>query len=306
MRLPRIRRIVQLVSLPVAYAGFVVPGIVHFVWPSIHCYACPLSVWICPVGALQNFVKAGRFPFFVVGTMVGAGVGFGRAVCGWICPFGLLNDLLAGLNRLKTRLGAVVALLALFLGAFSLAAAMVDLRAGVALALTLFFALFLIRRFHLFKYLFLGATIAAAIACGDTIFCKTCAVATFEASIPYALSPNASIPVKPFGFPFLIHIGVGVLAVVGILWARRFWCRYLCPFGAIMGLTNRFSALRLHHDPEKCAPKTCKAACLKSCPMGVTSLTRLKSIDATDCIRCGDCVAACPNGALTLRFSLKR
>lgn len=306
MRLPRIRRVVQFLTLPVAYAGFVVPGIVHFVWPSIHCYACPLSVWICPIGALQNFVKAGRFPFFVVGTMFGAGVGFGRAVCGWVCPFGLLNDLLAGMNRFRTRLGTVELLLAVFLGLFSISAALVDLRAGMAIALVSFFALFAIRRFYLFKYLFLVVTVGAAIVCADTIFCKVCAVATFEASIPYAFNPSAAVPVGPLSGPFLIHLAVGALAIVGILWARRFWCRYICPFGAIMGLTNRFSALRLTRDPQKCDPRTCKAACIRACPMGVTAITRLKSVDSTDCIRCGDCVDACPNRSLRLHFSLKR
>jgi len=306
MRLRRIRRIVQFATLPVAYAGFIIPGVLHLVWPSIHCYACPLSVWICPIGALQNFVKLGRFPFFAMGTMMAAGAGFGRAVCGWICPFGLLNDLLAGMNRFRTRLGVIELLLSLFAGLFMVSAAAVNLRAGVALAIAFFFALFLIRRFYLFKYLFLAAMLAAAIVCADTIFCKVCAVATFEASIPYAFNPASPIPVNLLGAPFMIHLCVGALSVVGILWARRFWCRYICPFGAIMGLTNRFSALRLLRDKEKCDPKSCGAACLKSCPMGVTGIPRLESIDATDCIRCGDCVDACPNGALRLRFSLKR
>jgi len=306
MRLPRIRRIVQFCVLPIAYIGFIVPGIVHFVWPSIHCYACPLSAWICPIGAMQNFVKEGRFPFFVLGTMFGAGVGFGRAVCAWVCPFGLLNDILAGISRFRTRLRVVELLLAVFLALFSLSAALVDLRAGVAIALFSFFALFAIKRFYLFKYLVLVVTVGAAIVCADTIFCKVCAVATFEASLPYAISPSAGIPVEMLGAPFLIHLAVGVLAIAGLLWARRFWCRYICPFGAILGLANRFSVLRLMRDPQKCNPKTCRSACIRACSMGVTSIPRLKSVDSTDCIRCGDCVDACPNRALRLRFSLKR
>ncbi|RKY19739.1 MAG: hypothetical protein DRP63_00075, partial [Planctomycetota bacterium] len=193
-----------------------------------------------------------------------------------------------------------------FLGLFSLSAALVDLRAGVAIALVSFFALFAIRRFYLFKYLVLVVMIGGAIVCADTIFCKVCAVATFEASLPYALSPSAGIPVKVLSAPFLIHLAVGALAIVGLLWAQRFWCRYICPFGAVMGLTNRFSALRLMRDPQKCNPKTCRGACIRACPMGVTSIPRLKSVDSTDCIRCGDCVDACPSGALRLRFSLKR
>ena len=181
-----------------------------------------------------------------------------------------------------------------------------DLRAGVAIALVSFFALFLIKRFYLFKYLVLVVTIGAAIVCADTIFCKVCGVATFEASLPYALNPSAVVPVKALSAPFLIHLAVGALAIVGLLWARRFWCRYICPFGAIMGLANRFSALRLMRTPQKCDPKTCKSACIRVCPMGVTSILRLQSIDSTDCIRCGDCVDACPNRALRLRFSIKR
>ena len=128
------------------------------------------------------------------------------------------------------------------------------------------------------------------------------AVGGFDSLIRPAIFP-AHPAFYRFGFLFFGFF-VSLIALNAL--APRFWCRYICPFGAIMGLTNRFSALRLMRDPQKCDPKTCKTACIRACPMGVTSIPRLQSIDSTDCIRCGDCVDACPNKSLRLRFSIKR
>ncbi len=314
MNLRKARRIVQFLALPVVYAGMFGPVMTHIVWPHIHCYACPWSVGICPVGAMQNFIKSGRFPFYVVGWLGAYATVFGRAVCGWVCPFGLLNDLMAPAARLEARtvarrrFGALKTALTVFFGFFAASAALMDMRLAVAVAIPALFSIWLIRRPELFKYLFLGVTVAFALALSETVFCKACAVASLEASLPYLgmdLAGRSSVAVDALSAPYLIHVGVLVVALVGVLWARRFWCRYICPLGAILGLFNRFSGLGLRRDPEKCV-KGCGLACLKSCPMGVEELPKKEVIDSTDCIRCGDCVAACPNDALRLSFFADR
>lgn len=62
--------------------------------PSLNCYSCPLAVTSCPIGALQHFTIIRIFPLYILGFLGGIGIIFGRAQCGWICPFGFLQDLI--------------------------------------------------------------------------------------------------------------------------------------------------------------------------------------------------------------------
>ncbi len=62
--------------------------------PSLNCYSCPLAVTSCPVGALQHFGIIRLFPLYILGFLGSIGIVFGRAQCGWICPFGFLQDLI--------------------------------------------------------------------------------------------------------------------------------------------------------------------------------------------------------------------
>jgi ferredoxin len=69
------------------YRGFCVPA--------MNCWACPAAAFGCPVGAIGNFLVKGIVPFFTIGLMLLLGALIGRMICGWVCPFGLLQDLLA-------------------------------------------------------------------------------------------------------------------------------------------------------------------------------------------------------------------
>ena len=64
--------------------------------PGLNCYSCPSAVGACPIGSLQSNLSACkfRFPYYVLGLMIFFGVLLGRAVCGFLCPFGLLQDLI--------------------------------------------------------------------------------------------------------------------------------------------------------------------------------------------------------------------
>jgi len=82
---------------------------------------------------------------------------------------------------------------------------------------------------------------------------------------------------------------LGVL-VVGSVLVRDLWCRYLCPYGALLGLLGRLAPLKVTRDPETCTD--CRK-CNKACParLPVHALTRVASVE---CTSCQDCVAACP------------
>jgi len=224
-------------------------GMTHLIFPGLHCYACPLAVTICPIGLMQNLAIYGTIPFFWLGAIAAYGLLAGRGFCGWFCPFGTLNDLLA-FRKVRIRDG------------FSYA-----------------------------KYAVLLGTLIAAWAFADTVFCKLCPAASIEASIPYLFlgvaKPNA---------PFWVHMGTLAGTLVGMVLIARFWCRYLCPMGAILSLFNRVSFVHLRLSPDRC---TACGACVASCPMGLDPPTEH---DNHNCIKCGECVSACTFEALSLRF----
>ncbi|MEJ2648310.1 MAG: 4Fe-4S binding protein [Sedimentisphaerales bacterium] len=72
--------------------------------PVFHCYACPLSTFACPIGVIAQFGALHMFPFVAIGMLVTVGVLFGTLVCGWVCPFGLLQDLAGNIPTKKFNL----------------------------------------------------------------------------------------------------------------------------------------------------------------------------------------------------------
>jgi len=100
-----------------------------------------------------------------------------------------------------------------------------------------------------------------------------------------------------FAEPSRITVAVlGVLVVASIL-VRDFWCRYLCPYGALVGVFGRFALWRIRRDPATCTD--CRR-CTKVCPARLP-VHALEVVRSVECTGCQDCVAACPvNGCLRL------
>ena len=70
--------------------------------PVFHCYACPLATFACPIGIMAQFSAIHVFPFLAIGTLIVIGSLFGSLLCGWACPFGFLQDLLAKIPTKKS------------------------------------------------------------------------------------------------------------------------------------------------------------------------------------------------------------
>ena len=75
--------------------------------PGLNCYSCPGALGACPLGALQSALSGTvlRIPFYVLGWLLLMGVLLGRMICGWLCPFGLIQELLFRLPGPKLRKG---------------------------------------------------------------------------------------------------------------------------------------------------------------------------------------------------------
>ena len=80
----------------------------------------------------------------------------------------------------------------------------------------------------------------------------------------------------------------------------RFWCRYLCPLGAIFGLFNRVSILKVKLDTMKCT--NCKV-CLSNCPVNIKKVDDIGK--SSDCIQCAKCISECPTEALQVSASIR-
>ncbi|HAF70344.1 MAG: Iron-sulfur cluster-binding protein [Acetothermia bacterium 64_32] len=236
----------------------------------------------------------------LVGILGFAGIGMTHLIfpglhcysCPWavtVCPIGLMQNLVINGTVPFYWLG-FVALYGLVLGRgfcgwFCPFGALNDLLS--------FRKVRFLKAFSSLKFLVLMGTVVAAWRLSDTWFCKLCPAGGLEASLPYF-----GLGVAELNTPFLVHMGTLGATLLGMALVSRFWCRYLCPMGALLSLFNRVSLFGLRLEGDRCSG--CQL-CTRACPMGIEPHL---SINSTDCIKCGECVPACRAGALRIGFSL--
>jgi len=244
--------------------------------PVFHCYSCPLATFACPIGVLAQFSALHVLPLIAIGTLVAVGAVVGSFVCGWACPFGFLQDLLARIPTPKFSLPA-------WTGVF---------RYVVLIALVLAIPYWYGEEHELF-------------------FCRVCPAGTLEGAIPNTVQlvlsrqanvhpdptqqePAASDPAGqdatqqdaagqavPWPSRTRIVILVAVLAAALVAW--RPWCTLLCPLGAIYAVCNRFSMVFMRFHSDRC--RDCKV-CRSLCRGGDRPNRR---VDGLRCVRCMEC-----------------
>ena len=233
--------------------------------PGMNCYSCPGALASCPIGSLQATIGSRNFHFalYVFGLLVIFGTLLGRGVCGFLCPFGLLQDLLHRIpfpKKLRRLPGERVLRLGKYISLF-------------------------------FLVILLPMVIADAAGVGDPWFCKyICPVGTLEAGIPLVLLNRGLRSAVGFLYTWKLAILTVMLITALIVW--RPFCRYCCPLGALYGFFNRFALYRYRVDTERCIG--C-GACQAACKMGIGVW---KHPNSMDCVRCGVCRDACPTGAI--------
>ena len=237
--------------------------------PGLNCYSCPGAVGSCPIGALQAVITGNKhnFSFYVVGMLMLFGVLMGRLVCGFLCPFGWIQELLHKIPGRKFRVPRKVD------------RPLRLMKYGVLVLFVLALPMFAVDAFKL----------------GSPWFCKwICPAGTLEGGIPL-IAANESLRAG-LGFTFWWKISLLLITIVFSMLVYRPFCRYVCPLGAFYALFNRWSLSQLECDAARC--NSC-GSCVRACPMEVDALRNLNS---PECIRCGRCVHACPEGAISLRF----
>ena len=235
--------------------------------PWLNCYSCPGAVGSCPLGALQAALnkKNLEIPFGVLGFFFVFGSIFGRFVCGWMCPFGLLQDLLHKIPVFRKQKQLSHHRI---------------LKNGKYVVL---FGLVIVGS----AFLFGGFVKVPA-------FCKyLCPSGTFMGAIPL-LGADEALRSQAGGL-FVWKFGVLLLLVLLSVKVYRPFCQYLCPLGAIYGWFNRFSLVQIHWTEEQCV--SCMA-CKKVCPM---DLPPEQISVSPECIKCGKCIQVCPANCLDFR-----
>lgn len=242
----------------------------RFCVPGMNCYSCPGALGACPIGSMQALLGARRpkFAFYVAGFLTALGVIAGRFVCGWLCLFGLIQELLYQLPVKKLT---------------------VPPKADKPL------------RYLKYVFLFVFVLLFPVILRDEynvsfPYFCKwVCPVGMLEGGIPLLILNKAMRPAAHFLYAWKFAILLLVLAASAVI--HRPFCKYVCPLGAFYALFQRFSFLRMEVDADACV--RC-GACAKACGMRVDPL---RAPNSAECVRCGECVAACPKGALRFTFA---
>ena len=230
--------------------------------PGLNCYSCPGAVGACPMGALQNaLADSGKtVPYYMFGIIALYGLLFGRWICGFLCPFGLIQELLHKIPTPKIKKGKFTRVLSFF--------------KYVVLVVFVFILpiLYMFREFPL------------------PGFCKyICPAGTLEGAMGLLANKVNDSLFSMLGPLFTWKFLLMVSFLVACVFMFRFFCRFLCPLGALYGFFNKISLVGVKVDTHKC---TDCGLCVSKCQMDTAK------VGDHECISCGECISVCPTQAI--------
>jgi polyferredoxin len=191
-----------------------------------------------------------RFPYEIVGQLGLLSMLVGRMACGWLCPFGLLQDLLFLATKVEVKISHAWR--------------------------------------HVRWFVLIGLVILLPWIIGDDIFSKVCPLGILTADLPWLLwnplDPSTGKPMFASVVVWAIAINLAILAAILVLSAfiKRPFCRVLCPLGHIFSLFNKVSLVRLEvaSSCDQCN------ACQTVCPVDIKVY---EDPNSSECIRCLSC-----------------
>ncbi len=311
MRRHRFGQIISLILLNLYIWGFFQKNLIYtgifkgFLQPILHCWSTPTTLFSCPLGAFQHFITLHLLPLYPLGLIILVAAFIGRMPCGWVCPFGLLQDILYKIRLFRWRLPTSVNLFGLILGiiaGYFAGRYKFDLGIFVGLPLAVFLGFILGKlpiKFptNYLKYLFLLVfAILLAYYTTEPWFCKICPAGTLEAGIPLVLWDPENYLKAMVGSFFYFKVFILGFLLINFLALKRPFCRAMCPVGAIYSLSNRVSLFHLEKKEIDC--RGC-SLCEKVCPMAIPVKKIPKDLD---CIRCLECYYRCPRKSIVIKW----
>ncbi len=193
--------------------------------------------------------------FFILLAIIGVSFVFGKAFCSWLCPVGFLSELVGDFGE---RMWKKI------------------FKKRVKLPKVLDYLL------RSLKYILL-------------LFFVYAVLSMSEIALYYFLSGSYNIMADVKMWYFFANISRFALIVVFVLFIlsiliRSFWCRYLCPYGALLGLIGFLSPAKIKRNPVSCID--C-GLCAKACPSFI-KVDKILTVHSDECTSCMSCVDACP------------
>lgn len=223
--------------------------------PALSCHSCALSYFACPIGVFVHYSGYHMFPLFALGMILVWGALLGRLLCGWVCPFGFLQDLLHKIPSRKFELP---------------------------------------RWMDAGKYIVLVVMVVAIpFMLGSETqysFCRICPAAALQVSIPAMFGEGLTFtPIAIVKFVLLAVI------LVTAVFSSRIFCRVLCPIGAMMGPFNYISAWIVRVPKRACTScQLCEKSCPVDAQPSSRIEDGISASRSAECIVCHDCQSPCP------------
>lgn len=249
------RRITQTLSLLLLHSSWG-PELKWFCNPVLSCHSCVLSWFACPIGVYIHYSGYHLFPFIALGMVLLFGVVLGKLFCGWVCPFGFVQDLLYKIRTRKFVLPRWT---------------------GKIKYLVLVFMVFLIP-------FFLGEETWYS-------FCRICPASALQVTLPNMVSSGSLV----VPFATLVKLGILVAVLLLVVFSSRAFCKVICPIGALMAPLNHFSFWKVKLPTENCnACGECDEVCPSTVSPSSRIVKGVPSNRTLDCVVCHDCRSVCP------------
>ena len=232
--------------------------------------SCPGAIGSCPIGSLQAVIGSKKFSisYYVIGIIILIGALFGRLVCGLLCPFGFVQDLLYKIPTPKFKIPA------------KLDRVLRYMKYLILLTFVILLPMFLVDAF----------------GNGAPYFCKLiCPAGTLGGALPL-LAKNEGLR-STIGFLFFWKLSILIVVAALSIFTYRPFCKYICPLGALYSFFNKVGFYKMEFVSDKCV--NC-GLCERACKMDISVRANPNSLE---CIRCGACTAACRHGALTTSYA---
>jgi len=269
-----LRHLVQIIVFVFLNGKFLGLTATVLIVPYLHSTQSPFSTVYGAYESLEYSIAHAVFPLLVLGVIYIIAVTVGRLFCGWVCPLGMVQDFLSYLPVKKEKLSP------------STAGSLRDIKWAVVAFSILTSVLVAFRRRATLDEYPVGAF-------SDSPFSVISPSATLFTYIPWMMLWKTNV-LATVGLTGWVKLGLLIGVLTPSIYIPRFFCRFLCPMGALLEPLSKYKILRIYRA-SKLMKEDLNKILADICPMGVQQQSEESDfIDHPGCIHCGKCVIETP------------